>query len=111
MNIIRNNGSNNLFFFKADDGIRDIGVTGVQTCALPISVFRQFVHASRRMYELTKNSIWSEKALGAAQDRKSVVKGKKVNVGSRRISTNNNVVRNFSAYKTDTGILNVNVMN
>src|SRR3712207_7646442 len=27
-----------LFFFQAEDGIRDIGVTGVQTCALPISV-------------------------------------------------------------------------
>src|SRR5882757_4316841 len=25
------------FFFQAADGIRDIGVTGVQTCALPIS--------------------------------------------------------------------------
>src|SRR5438445_2688478 len=25
------------FFFQAEDGIRDIGVTGVQTCALPIS--------------------------------------------------------------------------
>src|SRR3712207_7403283 len=24
------------FFFQAEDGIRDIGVTGVQTCALPI---------------------------------------------------------------------------
>ena len=23
-------------FFQAEDGIRDIGVTGVQTCALPI---------------------------------------------------------------------------
>ena len=27
----------NIFFFQAEDGIRDIGVTGVQTCALPIS--------------------------------------------------------------------------
>src|SRR3712207_7422764 len=27
-----------LFFFQAEDGIRDIGVTGVQTCALPIFV-------------------------------------------------------------------------
>src|SRR5215203_2784777 len=26
-----------LFFFQAEGGIRDIGVTGVQTCALPIS--------------------------------------------------------------------------
>src|SRR3712207_8949988 len=25
------------FFFQAEDGIRDIGVTGVQTCTLPIS--------------------------------------------------------------------------
>src|SRR3712207_8461791 len=24
------------FFFQAEDGIRDIGVTGFQTCALPI---------------------------------------------------------------------------
>src|SRR3712207_7952237 len=27
-----------VFFFQAEDGIRDIGVTGVQTCALPISM-------------------------------------------------------------------------
>src|SRR6476620_8941046 len=26
-----------VFFLQAEDGIRDIGVTGVQTCALPIS--------------------------------------------------------------------------
>src|SRR5437879_12686323 len=26
------------FFFQAEDGIRDTSVTGVQTCALPISV-------------------------------------------------------------------------
>src|SRR5690606_32086806 len=28
------------FFFQAEDGIRDFHVTGVQTCALPISVLR-----------------------------------------------------------------------
>src|SRR5947208_11985870 len=32
------------FFFQAEDGIRDDLVTGVQTCALPIS-FRPRVHA------------------------------------------------------------------
>src|SRR3712207_2716235 len=44
----------NVFFFQAEDGIRDIGVTGVQTCALPIShvgmegtgVYWQPVHAA-----------------------------------------------------------------
>src|SRR2546429_6485238 len=28
------------FFFQAEDGIRDVAVTGVQTCALPISRVR-----------------------------------------------------------------------
>src|SRR5207249_6841929 len=30
------------FFFQAEDGIRDRNVTGVQTCALPISLYREF---------------------------------------------------------------------
>src|SRR5690349_22125869 len=29
------------FFFQAEDGIRDLYVTGVQTCALPISIRRR----------------------------------------------------------------------
>src|SRR5690606_40049131 len=29
------------FFFQAEDGIRDFHVTGVQTCALPISLLRR----------------------------------------------------------------------
>src|SRR3712207_8027073 len=29
-----------VFFFQAEDGIRDIGVTGVQTCALPILLLK-----------------------------------------------------------------------
>src|SRR2546430_12700887 len=42
------------FFFQAEDGIRDLTVTGVQTCALPISLAsrtRDLVHirASRRI--------------------------------------------------------------
>src|SRR2546429_2389071 len=32
------------FFFQAEDGIRDVAVTGVQTCALPISGPGQFGH-------------------------------------------------------------------
>src|SRR5699024_11747701 len=37
------------FFFQAEDGIRDRNVTGVQTCALPISI-----SASQRIF------IWWE---------------------------------------------------
>src|SRR3712207_726620 len=38
------------FFFQAEDGIRDIGVTGVQTCALPIS--SDLAAASRTLAQL-----------------------------------------------------------
>src|SRR5207244_10552713 len=34
-------GSGFGFFFQAEDGIRDDLVTGVQTCALPIWLYRQ----------------------------------------------------------------------
>src|SRR2546430_10698484 len=36
-----------LFFFQAEDGIRDLTVTGVQTCALPIFEFA----ARRRVFD------------------------------------------------------------
>src|SRR3712207_2043268 len=38
------------FFFQAEDGIRDIGVTGVQTCALPISDYGWTSHPVVRMW-------------------------------------------------------------
>src|SRR5918994_154665 len=43
------------FFFQAEDGIRDYKVTGVQTCALPISLVQSSIHAvgdvpSHRVY-------------------------------------------------------------
>ena len=34
------------FFFQAEDGIRDYDVTGVQTCALPISLPKVFASQS-----------------------------------------------------------------
>src|SRR5690606_40494184 len=40
-----------LFFFRAEDGIRDFHVTGVQTCALPIS--------SRSAGSWSEGGIWS----------------------------------------------------
>src|SRR5688500_20300505 len=36
------------FFFKADDGIRDYKVTGVQTCALPISCLDEACDVGQR---------------------------------------------------------------
>src|SRR5690606_40135785 len=35
------------FFFQAEDGIRDFHVTGVQTCALPISLWIGAVNVNK----------------------------------------------------------------
>src|SRR5437762_11086077 len=43
------------FFFQAEDGIRDTSVTGVQTCALPISQHR---HRRRRGDSLQQPPQW-----------------------------------------------------
>src|SRR5256886_4213823 len=40
-----------LFFFQAEDGIRDLTVTGVQTCALPI-----FLHANPSTTSVYQNA-------------------------------------------------------
>src|SRR2546429_4625437 len=36
-----------LFFFQAEDGIRDVAVTGVQTCALPIYTLQRTEYTTR----------------------------------------------------------------
>src|SRR2546429_4161519 len=46
------------FFFQAEDGIRDVAVTGVQTCALPISpAFPARWRAARRCDISSKRSL------------------------------------------------------
>src|SRR5260370_16192520 len=62
------------FFFQAEDGIRDSSVTGVQTCALPISVFalqqnKARVVAAQEGQRLAQESLDAEQkkyALGAS---------------------------------------------
>src|SRR5688572_21346231 len=41
------------FFFQAEDGIRDLTVTGVQTCALPISGCSRdcFLRSARHLFQ------------------------------------------------------------
>src|SRR3712207_7464159 len=56
-----------LFFFQAEDGIRDIGVTGVQTCALPIclaDVVQRVGDAFRRAGALQVELTIPGRALG-----------------------------------------------
>src|SRR6266487_5457529 len=44
------------FFFQAEDGIRDGRVTGVQTCALPISCLTSSI--SERASKAASAAIW-----------------------------------------------------
>src|SRR5438874_10225903 len=47
------------FFFQAEDGIRDLYVTGVQTCALPIWLILMM----DRTFDERQNAIIVEKAI------------------------------------------------
>src|SRR5258707_7414463 len=47
------------FFFQAEDGIRDIGVTGVQTCALPILLRQRSCHAAPVWLSSQRSSVVS----------------------------------------------------
>src|SRR6267143_2461880 len=54
------------FFFQAEDGIRDGTVTGVQTCALPISVLSASASVAREIRSGTALAVLS-KPVGRAQ--------------------------------------------
>src|SRR2546430_10003927 len=69
-----------VFFFQAEDGIRDLTVTGVQTCALPISMAKA-LELSPRLYVahviMGNNYIFGEprdftKALGHMQEAEAL---------------------------------------
>src|SRR5256886_7092197 len=49
------------FFFQAEDGIRDLTVTGVQTCALPICDLLQALRFYRDALGLEQIADWSSK--------------------------------------------------
>ena len=64
------------FFFQAEDGIRGVAVTGVQTCALPIppAAFQAlYVSAEPPEVLLIRFVLSLNKFIKAPLDRKSVV--------------------------------------
>src|SRR2546422_11392727 len=48
------------FFFQAEDGIRDVAVTGVQTCALPISSVPAIAAGEAAIVVLDKTPFYAE---------------------------------------------------
>src|SRR5207253_6691934 len=60
------------FFFQAEDGIRDGHVTGVQTCALPISqIAKRSSTRSRIAASGTTRNSWASGGLGIVAGRSS----------------------------------------
>src|SRR5205085_6892754 len=53
------------FFFQAEDGIRDLTVTGVQTCALPIYIPLE-LGSTRDISALTIGLVLLPQAIGTA---------------------------------------------
>src|SRR5690606_40358400 len=100
------------FFFQAEDGIRVFLVTGVQTCALPISPGLLLLGLSRGEFMLAEGCVLRVSPLlpvtlpfalqpgrpgegsaslvgtipASATDRKSVVEGKRVALGCDQTS-------------------------
>src|SRR5207248_7164298 len=66
---VRNLDSLLLFFFQAEDGIRDRTVTGVQTCALPIYPRQgfetcgivEFMHSFEMLAKISGSPLWSDR--------------------------------------------------
>src|SRR5688500_20149411 len=60
-----------VFFFQAEDGIRDYKVTGVQTCALPISRRRRagYVNRSARRGRRLRATAARGGGLGSSRSR------------------------------------------
>src|SRR2546430_854677 len=61
-----------MFFFQAEDGIRDLTVTGVQTCALPI-LTRLQNHASLLGFLLSDMGAWGTPLMYAFREREKIL--------------------------------------
>src|SRR5215813_14712007 len=61
-----------LFFFQAEDGIRDADVTGVQTCALPIFPWLgpEYLLASEIVNKLVQAEPHNEAAKDRSEERR-----------------------------------------
>src|SRR2546430_16389354 len=76
------------FFFQAEDGIRDLTVTGVQTCALPIC---QIAEVSRSRYEVGKANA-AEPLAGEVE-------------ASKLLESEQDILRNISSEQSQLNVL------
>ena len=85
-----------LFFFQAEDGIRDYKVTGVQTCALPILRCR---HRSLTMKQLALATFGLKKHAIQQGDKKVLVSKSFENYGGLTPSTSRISIPSFAVLR------------
>src|SRR5256886_3890079 len=59
------------FFFQAEDGIRDLTVTGVQTCALPISGDERNAECKKQNANVNRGLLQPRNTLGRDRDKET----------------------------------------
>ena len=74
-------GGGGVFFFQAEDGIRGFGVTGVQTCALPIYSSDNDI----RKRGCDRTPAYPLRRIGPKSRSEERRVGKSVDLGGRRI--------------------------
>src|SRR3989475_6562465 len=72
------------FFFQAEDGIRDLTVTGVQTCALPISGARRLRVISGPFEATTVVAVRHRDQVAVAGDGQVSIGNTIVKAGAKR---------------------------
>src|SRR5256884_6235493 len=91
------------FFFQAEDGIRDVAVTGVQTCALPISILAVLLGCGlrrRELSDLTLDHLQRREEHWAIMDL--VGKGRHI----RTVPVPDWVKRTIDDWRTEAGVTN-----
>src|SRR5690349_23751108 len=66
-----------VFFFQAEDGIRDLYVTGVQTCALPISDIVQPRSDRVRIAHLTLGGLQKQSFVARSEEHTSELQSRR----------------------------------
>src|SRR5256886_9195638 len=84
-----------VFFFQAEDGIRDLTVTGVQTCALPIlpagdgpeiaGAFHRRSRIRSRRSSTTRSRVTSPRRCPGSASRKRLMPAKRPRSEERRV--------------------------
>src|SRR3712207_8182990 len=89
-----------MFFFQAEDGIRDSGVTGVQTCALPISKSENTIDASVAVGTMRDSNKVALSVLVTEGENKSsvkIAKGAKVESETDDVNVKSEAINSIQA--------------